>query len=131
LVALQGVLLNLLRPRQFARVTGILQGILAATMLLLIVMSFSITPQAANAVVRPELSRWLPPVWFLGLYQTMSGDPDPAMHALAQRAWWALAIAMILAMATYTASYRRHRQLLMEGAASTGKDRLWYAAIFE
>jgi hypothetical protein len=131
LVALQGVLLNLLRPRRFARVTGMLQGLLAGTMLVLLVLSFSITPQAANALVRPELARWLPPVWFLGLYQTMSGDPDPAMHALAQRAWWALAIAVALALATYTASYRRHRQLLMEGAASTGKERRWHAAVFE
>jgi hypothetical protein len=44
LVAIQGVLLNLLRPRQFARVTGMLQGTLAGTMLILIVLSFSITP---------------------------------------------------------------------------------------
>src|ERR1017187_9625956 len=53
MVALQGVLLNLLRPRQFARVTGILQGLLVAVMLVLIVLSFNIQPQVTAAVVRP------------------------------------------------------------------------------
>src|ERR1039457_1558326 len=67
LVALQGVLLNLLRPRLFARVTGVLQGVLVGTMLVLIVPSFSIQAQITNTLVRPEFATWLPPVWFLGL----------------------------------------------------------------
>ena len=131
MIALQGVLLNLLRPRQFARVTGILQGILVAAMLVMIVLSFSIQPQVTAAVVRPELARWLPPVWFLGLCQTMSGDPDPAMQALAHRALAALAIAVGLVLLTYSISYRRHRALLVEGMSAPGKSRRWPGVVFD
>jgi hypothetical protein len=131
MIALQGVLLNLLRPRQFARVTGILQGMLVALMLVLIVLSFSIQPQITAAVIRPELARWLPPVWFLGLCQAMSGDPDPAMQALAHRALAALAIAAGLVLLTYSISYRRHRALLVEGVSAPGKSRRWPGIVFD
>jgi hypothetical protein len=131
MIALQGVLLNLLRPRQFARVTGVLQGLLVAVMLVAIVLSFSIQPQVTATVARPELARWLPPVWFLGLCQTMSGDPDPAMQALAHRALTALGLAVALTLLTYSISYRRHRALLVEGVAAAGKNRRWRGAVFD
>ncbi|MGH9630813.1 MAG: hypothetical protein ACRD7E_21070, partial [Bryobacteraceae bacterium] len=133
LVALQGVLLNLLRPRAFGRVTGYLQGCLVALMLSLIVLSFSIQPQITNAVVQPEWARWLPPVWFLGLCQTLSGDPDPGMRALAGQSMAALGIAVALALLTYLAGYHRHRALLaetpVEGLAERAKDRRWHDAL--
>ena len=131
MIALQGVLLNLLRPRQFARVTGVLQGLLVAVMLVAIVLSFSIQPQVTATVVRPELARWLPPVWFLGLCQTISGDPDPAMQALAHRAVMALGIAVALTLLTYSISYRRHRALLVEGVSAAGKNRRWRGTVFD
>jgi len=123
LVGLQGVLLNLLRPRAFGRVTGYLQGLLVALMLVLTVLSFSIQPRIANAVIQPEWARWLPPVWFLGLCQTGSGDPDPVMHALARRAIVSLLAAIALALSTYLVTYHRHRALLMEGASGPARDR--------
>jgi hypothetical protein len=117
LVALQGVLLNVLRPRAFGRVTGYLQGSMVAVMLGLIVLSFSIQSQITNMLLRPEWARWLPPVWFLGLYQTLSDDTDPTMRVLANRAVIALASAVVLALLSYLISYRRHRTLMMEGMA--------------
>src|SRR5947209_4077896 len=129
LVALQGLLLNLLRPRWFGRVSGYAQGFLVAGMLTLVVLSFSIDPAIADGALTPEFARWLPPVWFLGLYHTMSGDPDPAMLMLDHRALAALAIAVALALATYLVSYRRHRELLIEGAAGPSRDRRWSGAI--
>jgi len=100
-------------------------------MLVLIVLSFSIQAQVTNTLVRPEFARWLPPVWFLGLCQTMSGDPDPVMQALAHRALAALGMAVVLVLVTYTISYRRHRALLVEGAAVPGKSRRWTGAVFD
>ena len=131
LMAIQGVLLNLFRPRQFLRITGTLQGLLAGSMLILIVLSFSIGPPFANRVVRPELAKWLPPVWYLGLCQAMSGDPDPAMQALAHRALVGLAAAVGLVLAAYTVSYRRHRALMIEGVPTSRKERRWYGPIFD
>jgi hypothetical protein len=128
LVALQGVLLNLLRPRAFGRVSGFFQGLLVAVMLILMVQSFSIDAQITDAALRPEIARWLPPVWFLGLYQTMSGDPDPGMQTLAHRAIAALAFAVALSLTTYLVSYRRHRELLVESSTGQSRDRRWSGA---
>jgi hypothetical protein len=122
LVALQGILLNVLRPRVFGRVTGYLQGCLVALMLGLVVLSFSIQPQITGVLVQPEWARWLPPVWFLGLCQTLSGDPDPAMRVFAHRATLALTSAVVVALMSYLISYHRHRTLLVEGMIGRAKD---------
>jgi hypothetical protein len=132
LLAVQGLLLNLLPPRRFGRVTGYLQGLLVAAMLILVVLSFSVDTRFLAAALRPQLSAWLPPVWFLGLYQNLLGDPDPVMAALAQRAQAALAIALALAVACYLISYQRHRKLMVEGATgSSSGDRKWTGMLLE
>ncbi len=132
LLALQGFLLNILRPRQFGRVTGYLQGLMVAVMLILLVLSFSIDTRFLATAVRPPLSLILPPVWFLGLHQNLLGDPDPVMGALAHRAASAFAIVLVLAVMCYVVSYQRHRKLMVEGAAgSSGRERKWTGALLE
>jgi hypothetical protein len=131
LVALQGVLLNALTPRRFARWSGAVQGIAAATMLILIVLSFSIGPPVIAALERSTSLQWLPPAWFLGLYQKLLGDPDPLMRALAGRATAGLLIATVTAFATYLLSYRRHRGAVMENGAGQARDRRWTGALFD
>uniref|UniRef100_Q01YP6 Uncharacterized protein n=1 Tax=Solibacter usitatus (strain Ellin6076) TaxID=234267 RepID=Q01YP6_SOLUE len=131
LTALQGVLLNLLPPRQFGRVTGTLQGLLVGVMLILVVLSFSIQPEVTRLLVQPDFARWLPPVWFLGLCQRLSGDPDPAMSLLAGRALTGLAVAIVVVLASYMASYRRHRTLLVEGAAPSRRHWRWPGLVFD
>jgi hypothetical protein len=61
----------------------------------------------------------------------MSGDPDPAMQALAHRALAALAIAAGLVLLTYSISYRRHRALLVEGVSAPSKSRRWPGVVFD
>jgi hypothetical protein len=130
-VAAQGILLNLLRPARFAGIAGTVQGLLAGGSLALLVLSFSIGPPFANAVLRPNLARWLPPVWFLGLCQALSGDPAPEMHTLAREALWGLAAAVILVLAAYTVSYRRHRALTLEGLSTVRTERPWRGVILD
>jgi hypothetical protein len=132
LLALQGVLLNVLRPRQFGRVTGYLQGLLVAAMLILLVLSFSVDTRFLAVALRPHLSLWLPPAWFLGLHQYLLGDPDPVMAAMAQRAESAFAIVVVLAVACYVVSYQRHRKLMMEGSSGFSRgERKWTGALLE
>jgi len=132
LLALQGGLLNLLPPRRFGLVSGYLQGLMVALMLLVLVLSFSIDTRFLAAALEPRLSSWLPPVWFLGLYQHLLGDPDPQMAALAQRAQYALAIALALSVLGYVFTYGRHRKLMMEGPSpSASRDRQWTGALLE
>lgn len=122
LIATQGILMSLLPRRTFGWVAVNLQGFLVAVMLVLIIVSFSIQPQITKVVLQPEWARWLPPVWFLGLYQVLSGDPEPAMHVLAYRAEIALAIAIALTLLTYFLNYQRHRTLLVEGVTGPKRE---------
>ena len=131
LSALEGVLLNALRPAAFRRVAASLQGVLAAAMLLLLVLSFSIQQQVAHAAIEPRFARFLPPAWFLGLYETLAGNPDAAMHRLARLGLTALAAAGLLTLAAYAVSYRRHRTLMVEGAPARGSHRAWPARVLE
>ncbi len=113
LVALQGVLLNLFRPAWFARISSVLQGAAIVLMLTLIILSFSIGPSQESAQLQPSIAKWLPPVWFLGLYQTMLGDPH--FDELANRALWGLGVAVAISILSYLISYQRHRELAIEG----------------
>lgn len=115
LLGLQGLMLNLLPTTWFEKVTSYLQGLVIAVMLSGIVMSFSIGPKEGDALLKPELARWLPPVWILGLYQRLLGDGDAYFGQLAQRALVALGVAVVVAAGSYLMSYGRHRQLAMEG----------------
>ena len=128
LVALQGLLLNLLSTRRFRQAAGIMQAVLAASMLVLLVMSFSIGPSVLRSVLPFE--KWLPPVWFLGLCQSLSGDPDPMMRTLANYATSGLHIALWVTLLTYLLSYKRHQTLMMEGVTVPRRDRPWRGAIF-
>jgi hypothetical protein len=124
LLAIQGVLLNLFRPAWFAWMTNYLQGVAITVMLSGIVMSFSIGPTNGHELIRGDAAKWLPPVWLLGLYQWLLGDRDPYFAQLAERALIGLGVAVVIAIATYLISYRRHRQLAMEGlprSAAPGK----------
>jgi hypothetical protein len=131
LVALQGLLLNFLPRRVFDKVTGAIQAVAVPAMLVLIVLSFSIQPKITAEVLEPRISAWLPPVWFLGLYQRMLGDPDPGMHALAAKAELALILAIVLSVLTYAVSYKRHRALLVEGVAASGRKKRWNLHVLE
>jgi hypothetical protein len=130
LVALQGVLLNVLRPRAFARLSGTVQGAAAAAMLILIVLSFSIGPPVVRWIEQSAAGQWLPPAWFLGLYQARLGDSDPLMGALARRGELALVLAVGVALLSYLASYRRHRNVALEGAGAA-RDGRWSGILLD
>jgi hypothetical protein len=75
ILALQGVLLNVLPAKLFARVSVYVQGALAGVFLLGGLYSWSIKEWNPETIARlPESGAWLPPVWFAGLHQTLTGE---------------------------------------------------------
>ena len=58
-------------------------GFAVATMLVLLILSFCIGPPQYETI--EASARWFPPLWFVGLCQTLQGDPDPLMRTLAER----------------------------------------------
>ncbi len=133
LLGMQGVLLNVFRPLWFSRITSYLQGAMITLMLAGIVMSFSIGPEVGRTLLQPQVARWLPPAWMLGLYQQLFGDHDAYFGQLAQRALIGFGAAFAIATASYLMSYGRHRELAVEGlppASAPGKIGGWLLDIF-
>jgi hypothetical protein len=116
IVAIQGVMLNLLPPRAFVRVSVYVQGALFAGCVLAILRSWSIKNWSAATVSAtfPQLAPWTPPAWFAALDRVLAGSRDPLLVAISSRALTASAAVIGLAALTYWVSYRRFRRLIVE-----------------
>ena len=126
ILALQGVLLNLLSANLFARVSVYVQGALVGLFMLGGFFSWSMKEWKPETIARlPQFGAWLPPVWFTGLHQTLTGDRDPFFVAMARRAQFAAGLVVVLAIFTYFISYRRYRKLLLEAPVRLARARIW------
>ncbi len=115
IIAIQGILLNALPARLFARISVYVQGGLTALLLLAALLAGRIQDwQQATAANLWTFGRWMPPVWFAGLHETLLGDKDPLFQAMAHRALLALGAVAALSGLTYLLSYRRYRRLLVD-----------------
>ena len=114
-MAIQGTLLHLLPRKLFARVSVYVQGIGMAVCFLAALFSWTIGDWQPDMVARlPEFGRWLPPVWFTGLHETLLGDRDAFFQAMNSRAWQELGIVAALTGLTYLLGYTRYRKLLVD-----------------
>jgi predicted permease len=100
LLALQGILLNVLPGRIFARVSLIVQGTL-----------FIATLGALPLLGRqPAAAAWWPPVWFLRLWEAIVTGPRGA----ARNAALAMVLPPVIGVLAYLLCYHRYRRLLLE-----------------
>ena len=93
----QGLLLSIVGPRLFRSISTLLQavlvGLMALCLALLPVMTSSIVHTLdGGAAAKPWLLR-MPPVWFLGVYETLLGTDNPTLRTLGSHAWTAFAVA--------------------------------------
>ncbi len=127
-VALQGVLINLLSPRTFKTVSLYVQ-VLGMVMLLFL---FFLLPIVSTLLPKWQQARnaelfWLPPLWFLGLYQTLLGSADGVFHSLAWIAIVALALVALICAAGYVLNYKRHMQRALDASATDPGGPSWLA----
>jgi hypothetical protein len=115
ILALQGVLLNVLPANLLARVSVWVQGGLVGLFLLGGFYSWTIKEWKAETIARlPELGAWLPPVWFAGLHESLIGRADGLFAGVAKMAQLASIYMVALTIIMYYISYRRYRRLLLE-----------------
>ncbi len=114
-LALQGVLIVIAGPNLFRRVSAWFQFSLvfglAIALLLLPLITSAVEPLKAG---RNPLMWWLPPMWFLGLYQWLGGAADPDWTALARSSVIGVTASVVLALTTQVVSYRRQVGRLLE-----------------
>lgn len=114
-MALQGVLLHVLRPKLFARFSASIQAAGIAVCFFAALFAWTIGDWDANAVDKlRQFGGWVPPVWFLGLHERILGDHDPFVVAMSRRALLAMAAALAITALAYILGNRRYRKLLVE-----------------
>ncbi len=119
LVALQGLLLNVVSPRLFPGVSLLVQCTLFTVLICLLPFVLSIPGLDRYMHLRPEFARWIPPIWFLGLDQTMLGNHEPYVQTLGRVALLSTAGAGFCAIAAYLWSYRRQKVRMLETPIQT------------
>jgi hypothetical protein len=124
ILALGGVLLCVLDAARFRMASPILQMFSVMTLALL-VLQYVKAGNTMQALLSEPLgiARWMPPVWFLGVYQhLLHGNAAPAFaQPMARYAVRATAIAAAVVLVTYPLAWARMRKMAVEGAARRRK----------
>ena len=115
LLAAQGVALHLLPHALYMRWSSLIQTAAFFAVLTL----YFLTPPLAHpqALAAPENRLWyalVPSYWFFGLFEVLTGSTNAALDALAWRALAGVAVAAMVAAATYALAYARQMRRTVE-----------------
>lgn len=117
--ALLGALMSLLPIRAFRTASLFVRLAIIVALILLLSTSFTVRPLLDDLAKHPDSPwRFLPSLWYLGLYQWMQGRFNPLLQALAWTGLKAAAASVALAMFLSALSYRRHFVRIPESADS-------------
>jgi hypothetical protein len=120
-LALGGTLLCVLDGARFRMASPSVQMI-SVMALVLFLLHFAMYGNTLQALLSGPLSRarWMPPFWFLGLYERLlDGKAAPAFaQEMTRYAIRGTAIVAAVAMLTYPTAWARMRRMAVEGATS-------------
>ena len=124
LVALEGVLLNILSVRWFRRASVYVQ----CGMVFALLSLFFLFPKIGGTIPdlkahHPVILYLFPPAWFLGLNETLLGSRDAVFLALARLSMIALAAVTVVAAVCYTIAYRLHVRRTLESTEGSEESR--------
>ncbi len=126
-IAMQGVLTNVLRPKLFERISPFVQSLLAASFLGIIVLLPMLPGRVLSGAASVSLLAKqsfaifaLPPVWFAALGESLAGRHGAVFTALAGSAVLAAAGVTLVAAGTYLLSYQRFMRRSLESAGQHG-----------
>ena len=86
-VALVSACLALVGPRRFVRVAAVLQVLLVAAITATLLATITLSRGAVSLAQGEVPAAWLaymPPIWFLGMYETLAGTSSGVMRELAR-----------------------------------------------
>jgi hypothetical protein len=123
--AILGLLMAVLPPRLFRRVSAYARGMIVVYLVTLLCTSFAV-PDLLRQVKGPPPS-WtflFPSCWFVSLCQLLRQRANPAMAELATLCVPAIAAIGVLALCTYAIGYRRHFVRISEIAEGTSVEHM-------
>jgi|SRR5579872_3091181 len=128
--AVLGALGAVLPRETFRSFSPWIRGALLVGFLMLLITGFAGVALLREAILQPQsVFRYLPSVWFLGLYQSLQHTGPAALAELAPRALRGSAAVFLLMVATYTFSYRRRFAATLEGARPPREQRVFALAL--
>jgi hypothetical protein len=121
-VALQGILINICKPKWFRRISTAIQvisvlGILASLFFFPAIVDEMPRWKAEGAA----LIWYFPPMWFVGICEVMQGTADPVFQSLARTGLNGLAIAGVSLTVAYVVAYGRYTRASLEGAVDASR----------
>ena len=122
--AVLGALAAALPREVFRACSSWLRGMLMVAFMALLLAGFAGPEILHRLDVAPGSAvRWLPPVWYLSLYQGLQHRASPAMAMLAPMAGWGLAGAFGLMTLSYGLTYRRRFAAILESGIRPSSQR--------
>jgi hypothetical protein len=104
-----GLLMAVLPPRAFRRVSGYVRGVVVIYLVTLLCTSFAVTESLRRAQgTAPKWMFLFPSAWFVSLCQLLRGRTSPAMAELAKLCLPAMVALAVIAFCTYAIGYQRH-----------------------
>jgi len=123
-LAVGGVLLCALGGARFRVVSPFVQ-MLSVMALVLLMLHYLLFGDSMQALLSEPLgiARWMPPLWFLGVYeQLLHGDAAPAFaREMTRYAFRGTGIAAATVLLTYPLAWARMRKLAIEGGTRRGR----------
>jgi hypothetical protein len=118
IAAIQGVVIACIPRSRFYSVAVVTQ----TALICLLVLSLPLiahTPTAGPTLLqKPAWLMWVPPVWFLGLEQSMLGNRDPFFVRLALTAGIGCALALLVTLLGGIAAYRTFDCAVLKGSST-------------
>ncbi len=120
------ILMSALPARTFRTASLFIRMAIVVSLIALLCTSFAVLPAVQHLPTHPESPvRYLPPVWYLALYQSLQGKSNPALDALARIGLEAAAAAFALALLFCALSYRRRFLRIPESSDARQGARRW------
>ena len=118
--AVLGLLLAVLPPLAFRRMSAFIRGIVVVYLVTLLSTTFAVPDLLRRATGPAPLWTFLmPSCWFLGLCQSLRGRASPVLMELARLALPGIAATLGVALCAYLVGYQRHFVRIAEFAETT------------
>ncbi|MBZ5618265.1 MAG: hypothetical protein LAQ69_05940 [Acidobacteriia bacterium] len=129
--ALLGTLSALLPREAFRACSSWVRAVILLALLALLPTGFAGTALVRSLEHDPHSAlRFLPPLWYLGLYQSLQHRASPVLAALGQRGLVAVGAVFALMVVSYALSYRRRFAGVLEGGRRPAEQRLFAVVLF-
>jgi hypothetical protein len=121
--SLLGALMAILPVGVLHRVSTYVRGLIVIYLVILLSTSFAVPYNLWRARNPPLWAYLFPSAWFLSLCQVLRGRATPALLELSHLALPAMAVCILLALATYAIGYQRHFIRIPEMAETSPANR--------